>query len=196
VATFLLVAAAGLAADLWTKHAVFQSLLSQPAVIARGRALAPLARSTPPDQLLHELNASRTLADGVKLTLSTNPGVVFGLPMARWAVALATLATIALVGCFFATSAAGAWGVHVALALVLAGALGNLYDRMFSVVPIPGTGAAVRGQVRDFIDCAALGYPWVFNVADVLLVVGVAVLLVHWWRGGRRAGGRDRAAAM
>ena len=45
-------------------------------------------------------------------------------------------------------------------------------------------------NVRDFIDCSDLGYPWVFNVADVLLVIGVAILGLHWFfvdRGGHKA---------
>ena len=40
--------------------------------------------------------------------------------------------------------------------------------------------------VRDFIkiELAAGGYtlwPWIFNVADALLVVGVAMLLINFW---------------
>ena len=44
----------------------------------------------------------------------------------------------------------------------------------------------IRYHVRDFIDCSEVPLPlgfryvWIFNVADVLLVVGVGILLVHW----------------
>ena len=38
---------------------------------------------------------------------------------------------------------------------------------------------AVR-QVRDFLDLSDIGYPWVFNVADVLLVAGVGILMIAW----------------
>jgi signal peptidase II len=157
-------------------------MLSQPGVAQRtGEALARQGNLSA-SELLHALNLSRGLVHGVQITLSTNPGVVFGLPMPRWAVAVATFATVVLVGYFFATSLRRDWIVHLALASVLAGALGNLYDRLLATVAIPGADAVIRGQVRDFINCSDLHYPYIFNVADVLLVVGVALLLIHWWR--------------
>lgn len=62
----------------------------------------------------------------------------------------------------------------VALGLVAAGALGNLHDRLFRVDELG------RHGVVDFMK---INYPWggswpVFNVADVLLLVGVGLLLV------------------
>ena len=83
--------------------------------------------------------------------------------------------------------------MHAALAFILAGALGNLYDRLFGAVSIPGF-EPIRYQVRDFIDCSELYYRWVFNVADMLLVIGVAMLigqrLVAVLRSRRRGGGQ------
>jgi signal peptidase II len=63
--------------------------------------------------------------------------------------------------------------VPLALALVLGGAIGNLWDR-------------VRlGHVVDFIQLHALGYYWpAFNVADSAITVGVAFLLWDGLRGG------------
>lgn len=58
----------------------------------------------------------------------------------------------------------------VALSLVLAGALGNLIDRL---VRSPGF---LRGHVVDFVKVSV--WP-VFNVADAALTVGVILLL--WW---------------
>jgi signal peptidase II len=63
-----------------------------------------------------------------------------------------------------------------ALALVLGGALGNLWDRV------------TLGHVVDFIQLHAAGYYWpAFNVADSAITVGVVLLL---WDGIRdsRAG--------
>ncbi|MGE4372636.1 MAG: signal peptidase II [Xanthobacter sp.] len=55
----------------------------------------------------------------------------------------------------------------VALGLLIGGALGNAIDRV------------IYGAVFDFISLHALGYHWyVFNVADIAVVVGVIVLLV------------------
>jgi signal peptidase II len=64
-----------------------------------------------------------------------------------------------------------------ALALLLAGAVGNFIDRL------------ARGYVIDFIDWYVGHHHWpTFNVADSLIVVGVALLLLH---PGRR---KDAAA--
>ena len=59
------------------------------------------------------------------------------------------------------------------LALVLGGALGNLWDRL------------TLGHVVDFVQLHAGGYYWpAFNVADSAICVGVALLL---WDGLRTA---------
>ena len=53
-----------------------------------------------------------------------------------------------------------------ALALVLGGALGNLWDRL------------TLGHVVDFVQLHAAGYYWpAFNVADSAITVGVVVLV-------------------
>jgi signal peptidase II len=57
--------------------------------------------------------------------------------------------------------------LNIALGLILAGTLGNLYDRV------------VFGGVRDFLHWYA-GYSWPdFNIADSCLVCGAGILLVH-----------------
>lgn len=66
-----------------------------------------------------------------------------------------------------------------AVGMVIGGALGNLLDRLFR-----GRGWG-RGGVVDFIDVQF--WP-VFNVADSAIVVGVGMLLVHYWREERRQG--------
>jgi signal peptidase II len=56
------------------------------------------------------------------------------------------------------------WG----LALVFGGALGNLFDRVF------------HGAVTDFVRWRFEEHRWpIFNVADVALVIGVALLLLE-----------------
>jgi len=89
--------------------------------------------------------------------------------------------------------AASAWIVYLlrrhshqrlfslALALVLAGAVGNVIDRF------------VVGAVIDFLDFHALGYHWpAFNVADSAITCG-AVLLV--WDALRPAPGTGQPAS-
>jgi len=192
VALFLLLTAGGLAADLWTKHAVFDSLLAEEALPGKvARLLAEHGEGLATEDVLRLLRPQRPVFRGFSLTLSTNPGVVFGLPMPPAAVAVATVLTIALVGYFFATSDGAARWTHAALALILAGAVGNFYDRMLAAVVVPGIERPVTGQVRDFLDFSeisvlGLSYPYIFNVADVLLVVGVAMLILGWFLAGRR----------
>jgi signal peptidase II len=55
----------------------------------------------------------------------------------------------------------------LALGMILGGALGNILDR-------------VRfGHVVDFADFQALYFPWVFNVADAAITMGVVILLLR-----------------
>jgi len=64
--------------------------------------------------------------------------------------------------------------MSAALALVLGGALGNLYDRL------------TLGRVVDFVQLHAAGYYWpAFNVADSAITVGVALLVWDSLRGRR-----------
>jgi signal peptidase II len=66
----------------------------------------------------------------------------------------------------------------LALALVLGGALGNLYDRV------------TLGHVVDFVQLHAGGHYWpAFNVADSAISVGVALLVWDSLMGSRRQGG-------
>jgi signal peptidase II len=60
------------------------------------------------------------------------------------------------------------------LALILGGALGNLFDRV------------LYGSVVDFLDVFVGGYHWpAFNVADSAIVVGGCLLVLHMTRGGK-----------
>jgi signal peptidase II len=66
---------------------------------------------------------------------------------------------------------------RLGLSLVLGGALGNLYDRVAS------------GAVTDFLDFYIASYHWpAFNVADMGLSVGAALVVLDFWRS------RDREA--
>ena len=66
----------------------------------------------------------------------------------------------------------------LALGLVMGGAIGNnLIDR-------------VRlGAVADFLDFTALGFPWVFNLADSAISIGVVLLLLDSFLRPKRAAG-------
>jgi len=167
VVIFLVTAAAGALGDLASKSKVFSQLLDSPA------------------------HSTMVIPGLLRFTLSTNPGIVFGLRLAPWAILLATMAAVVAVAVLFATSARRFRWLHVALGMVLGGALGNAYDRLFSYVHLPGESRAHVGEVRDFIDFYPISYP-LFNVADILLVVGVCIILLHVFRHRKdpRPGGR------
>lgn len=191
VTGFLAVTIVALATDLWSKHAVFTSLLADANVPIRVREIKlEQGKDLDPRDVLKALDLHHHVGAGLRLSLSTNPGVVFGLPMPPPVVALATVLTILMVGWFFAVSLARARWTHVGLGLILAGALGNFYDRMIAGVTIPNLSKPIVGQVRDFLDFSqanvmGLNYPYIFNVADVWLVVGVGIIMLHWIFAGR-----------
>lgn len=73
----------------------------------------------------------------------------------------------------------------LALSLILAGALGNLYDNFIHAFPA-GVNPALAGAVRDFIHFHNPGswdFP-AFNVADSCITVGAFALFIMLWRHG------------
>ncbi len=81
---------------------------------------------------------------------------------AAWLAAFALCITAAVLVAWVRRRRA-AWPVHVGFACIVAGALGNALDR------------ATRGHVVDFIHV----HFWpVFNVADILVVAGIAILVM------------------
>ena len=103
------------------------------------------------------------------LTMVWNKGVSFGLlraeqDLTRWALVVFSL----VVAAFLAV-----WArkiekplLAIAVGLVMGGAVGNAIDR------------ARFGAVADFLDFKALYFPWVFNIADSAITVGVVLLLL------------------
>jgi len=204
-----LVAAIGLVADLWTKHWAFTSLDPDP---DRSWLIIP-----------HVMRFQRSL----------NTGALFGLGKGMTPVFIAaSVLALGFVLYLFRHSTRDRRSLHVGLGLVLAGALGNLYDRTFMQADVvrfeAGSGRHTivgritagpderglwighwpeggqprlipaaqkpqvrrQGVVRDFIKMEPsipLGswridiWPWVFNIADALLVAGVGLLMLNFW---------------
>jgi signal peptidase II len=120
----------------------------------------------------------------LNLHLTANTGAVFGLGKgAKWVFVVVSVVAIAVIMRLFWRSRSNAWILHVALALILAGALGNLYDRvMYSAVRdmlhlFPGAKLPIglhwpgNGHSDEL-------YPWLFNLADAALMVGVGLVLM------------------
>ncbi len=117
------------------------------------------------------------------MRLVINRGAVFGLGQDKREFFIAfTVVAVAAALVFFARSSARYWLGHVGLGLILAGGVGNLFDRwQYAVVRdflhiLPGWrlpfGLAWPGGSTDV-------FPWVFNLADVMLLTGMGLLLVH-----------------
>jgi signal peptidase II len=186
IVLFAAVVLAGVAADLLSKHFVFKNLLDDPALSEKVRDLQVQYPGIEAGGMLSLAHPQWQVVPGVmRFTLSTNPGVVFSTPLPRGVVIVTTAVAIVLVLIFFATSPARAYWIHTAMALILAGAAGNLYDRLFSEVTLPGM-EPIRYQVRDFLDCSQIHYNYIFNVADVFLVAGVAMLLLQGFSDWRK----------
>ena len=113
---------------------------------------------------------SRPLFWPLSFTLVRNDGISFGFfqthaPWTRWALAGFALAVSVLLIVWVRRADRLVTGV--AGGLILGGALGNLIDR-------------VRlGAVVDFVDVHPLVFPWIFNIADSGITVGVIILLAE-----------------
>ena len=95
----------------------------------------------------------------------TNNKLVFALLTA------ASLAALALVIYYFFKTPAGDKLMKVALTLIMAGALGNQFDRL------------IRGHVIDFLDFYVGKAHWpFFNAADSCITVGACLMLVILFR--------------
>ncbi len=112
----------------------------------------------------------------VDLLLTTNKGISYGWfqqegPFGQWA--LLELKAIAVILLWLWLARAHARLIAVGLGLIIGGAIGNAIDRL------------AYGWVNDFI---LLKYwPYVFNLADVAIVFGVAALLYDAVLGDRAA---------
>lgn len=124
------------------------------------------------------------------LVMAWNKGVSYGLFQAETALGVMILVSFALA----VTFGLGLWlaraehrAVALAIGLIIGGAVGNVYDRI------------AYGAVADFFSFHAFGFYWyIFNVADIWIVLGVMLILLDSvWPGafdsgkkGGNAGGK------
>jgi len=103
----------------------------------------------------------------LSLTLAHNRGVAFGLASDGGVVLVAlTMVALLFVAALFAHDPTRP-GMWIAVGLLAGGALGNLADRVR------------MGEVTDYVDF--LSWP-PFNLADVSITLGVAVLALSYLR--------------
>jgi len=175
----------GIITDLVSKSLAFAKVADLPLHISR-------------DQVLHEQDLGHLIPyhDPViaipkllEFTLVLNPGAVFGIGAGqRWFFVIFTLIamTVALV-LFAKWTKPRDWFAHAGFGLIIAGGIGNLYDRLvFGCVrdfihPLPGMKLPFGikwpgGSGSDEI------WPYVSNVADLYLIIGIVLLLIYTWK--------------
>jgi signal peptidase II len=151
VLLFWLLALCGTAFDLVTKSIVFSRV---------GRPPAPPVPIVRPFLELHT---------------SQNTGALWGLgssiPGSSWIFAgLSVVAAVVILYYLFVLGAASSRVLTIALGLIMAGAMGNCFDRL------------VFGHVRDFVHfhVDAIGFDCaIFNFADNMLVIGAITLVLY-----------------
>jgi signal peptidase II len=142
---FFLLAGGGVALDLLTKSLAFSRLL------------------------LHG-EPYRVIPGWLEFEVVINHGAVFGLGQGgRVIFVTVSFAAIAFLTYLFSASK-DRWGYQLLLGMLMAGVIGNLYDRL--------TYGYVRDMVHIFPRWPNL-FPWVFNVADSFLCVGVFLMVIY-----------------
>ena len=184
VLLFVLPAVMGLGLDLWSKHEAFARLKI-------GERVSPIGR-------IEVLSERYQLVPGwIQLELTANYGAVFGAGQGmRWFFLSVSVAAIVALVWLFARSERRFRLYQFVLGMLLAGVMGNLFDR------------AVFGYVRDMIHglpgwhwpgrwvIPLLNYPgwdrevfpYIFNLADSYLCVGVALVMIHMYRHPHKPG--------
>jgi len=176
-ATLLVVFLGGLALDISTKYWAFRTVAGRPIELTYEEASHPSFRP-PPHEPVHAVPW-----DLLDFSLVVNHGAVFGIGQNQRGVFVAFTigAVLAALWVFGWWTHARSHLAHVGIGLVLAGGIGNLYDRL------------VYGAVRDFLHMLPRWqlpfglrwpggndevFPWVFNIADVQLLAGMGLLLL------------------
>jgi signal peptidase II len=168
LARFFLVCAVGLSIDLWTKWHSFAHL------------------AVPDDPTTHVRTHKVVFILGwVQFENTTNHGAVFGLGQGqKWLFLGVSVVAIGFLSYLFATS--GRQRLYqIILGMLLAGVLGNMYDRIvFGYVrdmihALPGWQWPGTWQVGSYPGKGREVFPFIFNVADILLCVGVGMMVVY-----------------
>jgi signal peptidase II len=152
------------ALDLWTKQIVFEWIGGRPEGMELDR---------------HGHLRYAILGDSLTFMLSRNTGAAWGIGGSFPHVLVAGRVIAVSVLAWLVVRGRQPRVLRIALVLVLAGALGNLYDNLM-LTPAEGD---PFGAVRDFIDVdfGPLGWDYhfpTFNVADSCITTGAALLLL------------------
>ena len=131
------------------------------------------------------------IGDFFQLTFVENPGMAFGVDVTDNAkLWLSLFSIVASVGLFIYLYSVRkqSLSLRIALSMILAGALGNLIDRVFYGV-FYSYSSIFYGKVVDFFDFDFFDFQifgrtydrWpIFNVADMCVSIGVMILLLFY----------------
>jgi len=165
----------GLVADLWSKDFAFKHVGEHPVHVNREDVM----HTSNPRALIPADKPVVVIPNVLNFTLVLNRGAVFGMGAGkRWLFIAFTAGAIVLgLWMFAAWTTRKDWLAHISLGLLLSGGLGNLYDRLVYacvrdfIHPLPGV------EIRNWEV-----WPYVSNVADALLIIGIIGLMWHLWR--------------
>lgn len=194
--TILVVCIASIVADLGSKWIAFRTVAPTPVVVDRRDVMA-MPDSRLVTTLIPQHEPKVIVPKLLHFTLVLNPGAVFGIgPGQRWFFVAFTVVALGFGLLMFAkwTTAKDRFA-HTAIGLLVGGGLGNLYDRLVYgcvrdfIHPLPGwnwpAGITIGGNTAI--------WPYVSNVADLLLLIGIGMLLIHLWRKDRAANAKPAA---
>jgi signal peptidase II len=123
----------------------------------------------------------------LRLEFTGNHGAALGFFQGyRWLFLIVSAVAIGFLGWLFTVSRREQRGYQFILGLLLAGVLGNLYDRvclgyvrdMIHIFP----GRRFPPTIADHLPAfwaTPEWFPWIFNIADSFLCVGVGLMLIH-----------------
>ena len=189
----LLVFIAAVSLDLWSKDWAFRTVAPQPVVLVYEQVSGNPGYSLP-----WHPGVTAIAPDLLDFHLVLNHGAVFGIGQGRGPlfIAFTVLAVCTALWVFGKHTSSRSHLSHIGLALVLAGGVGNMYDRV------------AVGAVRDFLHLfphrelpwglhwpggSNEWFPWVFNIADSELIAGMLILMLAIHLNERR---QARAAAI
>lgn len=120
------------------------------------------------------LGDSITVLPFFSLTYVKNTGIAFGVGQNRneifTLISIAILILLVILLRYWEQTKVGNLKHKISLALIIGGAVGNIYDRL------------AYGNVIDFLDFYVGSYHWPsFNVADSSICVGAALLAFSSW---------------
>jgi signal peptidase II len=196
VALLAIVTLVALAIDLVSKYLAFHYVAGAPVTVSREEVLALAAQNPRFIQSVIPPHPPVPVVPGLlDFTLVLNPGAVFGMGAGKriFFIAFTGVAISFALWMFHAWTRPRDRAAHIALALLIAGGLGNLYDRIVYacvrdfIHPLPGVQLPFGWTLMGSRDV----WPWVSNVADLFLLIGIgtlAIFLLRRDRALRRAG--------